>query len=323
MKYRILYLVLFAFPLSVHAAGICEIGKESNDIDTLGVMYRGSTSVPYSDARPRPFSMIVFHDPGSSQCDTSAMLAYGQTYDKKRDGMFGYHFYIARDGTIYQGAPLTKRTNHVSGSYRRTKLQYSNSSAIGISLMCGHMKIPEAQLNAAVRLGHLLQVAYAVPSNRIFGHGELQFNRLPNEGIVAARATRTTSAFERDAVEVKKSSANITCAVAGAVPSPCVGGACEVFSSVPQKTIDGLPPGLYKILTNNSGYEIPKTSLPKGTRIPLPKTKDGGSQLTIDGSLVDTDSRAWGYGQKNVSRPTSSVDTSTQFSNPLNTLKFK
>ncbi len=304
-----------------YAADVCELGIETATTGSLPISYSANGKVPYSDARPRAFSMIVFHDPGSAQCDVQAMLKYGQTYDKRRDGMFGYHFYIARDGTVYQGAPLSKRTNHVSGAFRRTQLQYSNSSAIGISLMCGHMKIPDVQLRAAIRLGHLLQVAYAIPSQRVLGHGELQYNRLPNEGIVAARATRTTPALQSDSLTVIKRSAQNTCNISGTVPIPCSGAACEIFSSAPQKTIDGLPPGLYKILTSNSGYEIPKTTLPSGKRIPLPKTRDGSGPQSFDGSLIDTDARAWGYGQKTSS--IQKADTSTQFSNPLDTLKIR
>ncbi len=325
MKY-ILGLLLFAFtPFFVFAVDMCEVGSVSPDgFGALPITHKANAKVPYSDARPRAFSMIVFHDPGSSQCDPIAMLTYGQTYDKKRDGMFGYHFYIARDGTVYQGAPLSKRTNHVSGSYRRTKMQYSNSSAIGISLMCGHMKIPEAQLAAAVRLGHMLQVAYGIPSARVFGHGELQYNRLPNEGIVAARATRTTPADGHDVLTVKRAPSDVRiCAIDGTVPTPCSGQSCEVFASASQKTIQGLPPGLYKILTGNSGYEIPKNTLSASSRIPLPKTRDGYGPTSISGSVIDTDARAWGYGEQRAApQRKSTVDTSTHFSNPLDSMEF-
>ncbi len=313
-------LMLCFFPLYSHGAGVCEIGTETSSTTSLPVSYNASTQVPYSDARPRPFSMIVFHDPGSSQCDPVAMLKYGQTYDRRRDGIFGYHFYIARDGTVYQGAPLVKRTNHVSGSYRRTQLQYSNSSAIGISLMCGHMKIPEAQLKAAMRLGHMLQIAYEIPSSRIFGHGELQYNRLPNEGLIAARATRTTFADSTDALSVKKKSSISVCGITGIPPTPCDGLRCEVFGTQKQKTIDGLPPGLYKILTSNTGYEIPQKTLPKGTRIQLPQTRIGGGPTSLDASQIDTDARAWGYGQSATRTP--ATDASTHFSNPLDSMRF-
>lgn len=324
MKYRLIFYFLAAlyctFPGHILAADSCEIGIPGSQNSSLPVLYNANAKVPYSDARPRPFSMIVFHDPGSAQCDPVAMLKYGQTYDKRRDGMFGYHFYIARDGTVYQGAPLMKRTNHVSGSYRRTKLQYSNSSAIGISLMCGHMKIPEVQLRAAVRLGHMLQVAYDIPASRIFGHGELQYNRLPNEGLIAARATRTTYARANDALSVKKKQVIATCEIAGTPPQPCDASRCEIFASEKQKNIDGLPPGLYKILTSNTGYEIPKATLPKGTRVPLPKTRTGGGPVYFDASQIDTDARAWGYGEAKARGSTGSAET--HFSNPLDTMSF-
>jgi hypothetical protein len=247
------------------------------------------------------------------------MLKYGQTYDKRRDGMFGYHFYIARDGTIYQGAPLSKRTNHVAGDNRRTPLKYSNSSAIGIALMCGHQKIPEAQLRAAVRLGHILQVAYRIPSSRVFGHGELQYNRLPNEGIIAARATRSTSALHQETLSVFKKEV-VTCEVAGAPPAPCAGNTCEIFSRTPQRTIDGLPPGLYKILTGNTGYELPNRKY-DALRIPIPKDKYTLSPQSISQKEMQTDADAWGY--FGGSPKGNGTTTETHFGNPLDVTKFK
>jgi hypothetical protein len=264
--------------------------------------------------------MLVFHDPGSNNCSTDAMIQYGKTYDKKREGMFGYHFYIAQDGTIYQGAPLAKRTNHVAGAGRRTPLKYSNSSTIGVSLMCGHKKIPEAQLKAAVRLGHLLQVAYQIPSLIVFGHGELQYNRMPNEGIIAARATRTTSAYSPESIRVVKRSSATHCAVSGIAPSPCTGSECEVFART-QRTneyVNGIPAGLYKILEGNTGYTLTE-SLSKFKKIPVPETKYGGKKY-ISGSEIETDARAWGYGEQKKSA-TVQKDTSLHFGNPLNGLQ--
>jgi hypothetical protein len=313
---KILFLCL-VMPWVTYAAALCELGVASDQsMSPQSIVYRAAPKVRYSDARIRPFSMIVFHDPGSAQCDPSSMITYGQTYDKRRDGMYGYHFYIARDGTVYQGAPLAKRTNHVSGDFRRTPLQYSNSSAIGISLMCGHMKIPALQLQAAVRLAHMLQVAYNIPSNRIFGHGELQFNRLPNEGLIAARATRTSRAQEYDAVAVKAEQI-IQCGIRGTPSSPCTGDACEVFVQKTQKSIDGLPPGLYKILTSNSGYDLPNGRKSK-FRFPSPKDRYQLTPKYLSSGAIMTDAESWGY--SGAPARYNGNESETHFTNPLDDL---
>lgn len=315
------YLLVFFWASISYAASTCSIGTDASASlsgDVASQVYdASSTTVPYAGVAPHRFNMIVFHDPGSNNCDPRAMIMYGQTYDTKRDGYFGYHFYVARDGTIYEGAPLSKRTNHVSGSSRRTPLRYDNSMAIGISLMCGHEKIPRAQLDAAVRLGHILQVAYGIPSNRIFGHGELQYNRLPNEGLIAARATRTTPAVSQSVVVFDKKKEHAVCRVAGAVPDVCTDSTCEVFSRVDQETIEGLPPGLYRILQDNTGYELPSSSIAK-MKIPLPPTKYSHALKTIPGSTMLTDAQAWGYGEAKSSA--ASKTHQLIFTDPLNGL---
>jgi len=91
----------------------------------------------------KPFQAIVLHHDLTGL--TKQKLDYYGTVDKDRDGQFGYHFAIDREGNIYQTAPLNKRTNHirwrqVSDDLNKQFLDQglpvlSNSNTIGVSYL--------------------------------------------------------------------------------------------------------------------------------------------------------------------------------------------
>jgi hypothetical protein len=315
MVRRAFFILLFAFSSCAYAqqqlGTQCQIdprvdgGAPITESEPLNIKYMGSESVRYSGTTPRKFDMIVFHDPGSNNCDPINMVRYGQTYDSARGGVFGYHFYIALDGTIYQGAPLSKRTNHVLAKNSRTNIPFDNGSALGISLMCGHRQVPQAQLNAAVKLGHAIQVAYGIPSNRIVGHGELQTDRSPNEGLVAARATRTSTPSGTSQVQytMQSQSTKVLCSVTGQIPPGCSGNGCEVFASNPglgTGTMTG-PAAFDTPMQGNTGYTLPAsgqttapTSMASSTQQPL-VTGQYRPTAVQSPHVMQTDAQAWGY----------------------------
>lgn len=239
-------------------------------------------------ARPKPFDTIVFHDPGSPNCDPIAALTYGHTYDSKRGGYFGYHFYIAQNGDMYQAASLARRTNHVkpSGPLRNRHIYRSNSSAIGITLICGHKPIPEAQLKAAVKLAHMLQVAYGISSLRVFGHGELQTDRSASEGLVAARATRTTSPRGDAHISyVQPNGGTSRCQISGNIPPGCSDRVqCEFLDTITRLSA----------IHGNTGYALP-----------------------APGSGITTDAQEAGYGQASQTLQQTSVFFYPNFLNPF------
>ncbi|MFM2415074.1 MAG: hypothetical protein RI911_767 [Candidatus Parcubacteria bacterium] len=307
MLLRFLTATLLLLPVFVFAerqlGSQCQIdpridgGPAMTEQDPLSIQYMGNDSVRYSGAVARPFDMIVFHDPGSNNCDPFPMIRYGQTYDASRGGVFGYHFYIARDGKIYQGAPMNRRTNHISSANARTNMPFSNSSALGISLMCGHQQIPEAQLRAAQKLGHAIQVAYGVPSNRIFGHGELQTNRSPNEGLVAARLTRQSTPSEKSQIKYAMNGAQVLCGISGRVPPGCTGNGCEVFA---QSTgvLGGQQHGPAPFDTpmqGNTGYQLPQGGQAPAGSPPSLAQGQGRPTGVASGGPMQTDAQAWGY----------------------------
>ena len=119
--------------------------------------------------------------------------------DPERDppGHYGYHFYIAPNGRIVQGAPLTKRTNHVSPA---ASVRYEfgraaqNTNAIGVCCVGawngGGFNPTKKQTSEATTLIFALADVYSIPFNNVFGHGELQSNRHREEGTSIARTVR-------------------------------------------------------------------------------------------------------------------------------------
>lgn len=174
-------------------------GKRANGQDGLEIEYRGVDSCPYgvsASNNKKPFSAIVLHHT-SPRHDTEWYIQYQIDGDPARGGHFGYHFYIAPDGTIYQGAPLTKRTNHVNpkGSVRRPfGRNAQNTNAIGITL--SGAGLPQGytptrqQIEVQYELVFALCDAFDIPFSDVFGHGEIQTNRHKTEGRDTAMEIR-------------------------------------------------------------------------------------------------------------------------------------
>jgi len=163
-------------------------------VNGLRIVDRVSDDAEYGRSASRhaqPFKGIVLHHTGGDGADR--FIKYGHSVDRARGGSFGYHFYIDKDGTIYQGAPMDKRTNHVkpvSHGQRKDASGLSNENAIGISLLgSGGDETPE-QLAAVKQLAGSLSKTYSIPTSRILGHGELQNDRESREGQAALKAIR-------------------------------------------------------------------------------------------------------------------------------------
>lgn len=154
----------------------------------LQIVDRTSETAPYGRQATRnakPFKGAVIHH---TESGTSAedVIGYGHTTDQERGGSFGYHFYVDADGTIYQGAPLDARTNHVKPSNSRQRRdrgkQLRNTNAIGISLVGGEDGATSEQKAAATRLTKSLSKTYGFSEDSVYGHGEIQKDRQRDEG---------------------------------------------------------------------------------------------------------------------------------------------
>lgn len=155
----------------------------------LDISYIGDRDNPYGTYATRhrkPFEAIVFHYTGS---DGPVMNSakYGLRYDPERKGQFGYHYYIDHDGAVIQGAPLSKRTNHILPN---NSLGLSNSNAIGISLAGSGEKPTEAQIASAKKLVEALRGHYGIANTRLYGHGEVNSHKDHREGSTLVRLLR-------------------------------------------------------------------------------------------------------------------------------------
>lgn len=160
-------------------------------VDGLPIEYLGDPKKTYSRAAANPFKAIVVHHTGGPTMDSALnTLNYGDP--SRGGGKFGYHFYIDTDGSVVQGVPLSKRTNHVKGPFataRKDKSDVDNGNSIGISFV-GSGEPNERQMESAKRLAGSLMSHYGISAQNVYGHGELQTDRSKNEGMALVRAIR-------------------------------------------------------------------------------------------------------------------------------------
>ena len=183
-------------------------GKQLSCGDSLPIEYRGKDDCPYgrsATASKAPFRAIVLHH-NSPVHTTDWYVGYQIDGDHARGGHFGYHIYVAPDGRVIQGAPMSVRTNQISAApqVRRDFGRFAtNSNAIGIS--CCEAGIVEgdrtigskptkAQNIAVFHLVWMLCDLYDIPFGHVFGHGEIQTTRHKSEGAMQAQTVRSWQA---------------------------------------------------------------------------------------------------------------------------------
>lgn len=184
--------------IDIRSGGKVAVGRNG-----LQIEYRGKDSCPYGKSATRnrkAFEAIVVHHTGRSH-STDWYVQYQIDGDPGRGGHhFGYHFYIAPDGDIIQGAPLTKRTNHVRGSNANVRVNFgrhaNNTNAIGITCArAGYRSRGFSPTAAQIRSLEALTIAlcdqFDIDFSQIYGHGDIQTDRRSlKEGQSAARKMR-------------------------------------------------------------------------------------------------------------------------------------
>lgn len=136
-------------------------------------------------------------------------IQYQHNGDDRRGGSYGYHVYIGRDGSIWQGAPLRARTNHIkhtkSSKRRKAGRWADGSNTIGVSLVgacqvagrsmtdvkCIGWNATAAQEAAAVAVIDEIMRRYDISPCNVWGHGELQHDRRSYEGTALAKEIRS------------------------------------------------------------------------------------------------------------------------------------
>ena len=175
-------------------------GAVALSLDGAAIHYCGQSGCDYgrlaTKAKEAFAAIILHHNPPHRSRDW--LMAYQINGDPTRGGHFGYHFYIEQDGVVYQGAPLTVRTNHVKGLGYRVRTDIGriaqNSNAIGIT--CVGAEEPEGsaptvcQKTTTLSLVQGLFAVFGIPREHVFGHGEVQSDRHPTEGAALAQQIR-------------------------------------------------------------------------------------------------------------------------------------
>jgi len=169
------------------------------------VAYWGNPTAPYSRyatrGRQKPVAVVVHF---TYPKPLIRFVKYGHTRDPRRgNASFGYHFYVGRDGRIVQGAPLSRRTNHIKSTRRAeragTARNLWSGNTVGISLVggcdpgqlpqwdnatrCAGESVTPAQLRAGLAVIRALQTRYDMACDAVYGHGQLQTDRQEFEGL--------------------------------------------------------------------------------------------------------------------------------------------
>ncbi len=165
----------------------------------LSLTYVGRDDIPYgksASAMRQPYAGLVAHHPASHPSwSVQQLIDLTLSPRGAREVYYGYHFIIDVDGTIYQTAPLTKRTNHIKDKLNRQVdgATLTNRNALGLCFhLASHnpdMAPTKAQREAGKRLVQALRQLFgALP---IYGHGEIQTDKHPSEGRAFARFIRS------------------------------------------------------------------------------------------------------------------------------------
>ncbi len=179
----------------------------------LPIAYWGKPDARYSNyatkGKEKPVGIVVHFTRAKP---VLWMVKYGHVQDKSRGGAsFGYHFYIGRDGKVAQGAPLSKRTNHIKSTKRKERTQIArhlwSGNTIGISMVggcdrllrpnawwrvtnCSDEFLTDAQFKSGRALIKAIQERYNMRCREVYGHGELQTDRDNFEGATLTRRVR-------------------------------------------------------------------------------------------------------------------------------------
>lgn len=167
------------------------------EVDGLPIRYVGNGQGYFDGPADRKWKGIVVHHTAGPTLDGA--LSVLQKGDAARNGgRFGYHFYIDRDGSVHQAAPLSAMTQHVAAAARRGRHDLQNNSALGISFVGSGQETPE-QIAAGRKLVEALQKKYGIKTEDIVGHGEVQFSRMPSEGMSLVNQLRQAALAQQQA----------------------------------------------------------------------------------------------------------------------------
>lgn len=179
-------------------------------VEGLKIAYWGDPAAHYgmtaTENASEPEGVVIHYTADKPILD---LVKYQHNGDPTRGGSYGYHFYVDKHGRIVQGAPLSVRTNHIKpADHKRRKeagAHLSSSNAIGVSLVGGCQLPPgpraatmrcqgetmtRPQFEAAFTVAVAVMAAYGIDCKEVYGHGDLQRDRMKFEGYKVSRAIR-------------------------------------------------------------------------------------------------------------------------------------
>lgn len=166
---------------------------------------RAAYGVRATEEASQPRAIIVHYNDAEPILQ---LVRYQHEGDHARGGAYGYHVYIDPAGHIVQGAPLSRRTNHIkpAGHYSRTRVGAGlwNGNTVSVSLVgacrspphsaftyrCTSETVTKEQMEAGLAAVDALRQRFGIACTAVYGHGELQNDRHPFEGSTLASAAR-------------------------------------------------------------------------------------------------------------------------------------
>lgn len=189
--------------------------QSASDDDVLSipghsVAYWGRADVSYAKTATRhkhPFQYLIIHY--TAPRPVLNLVKYQHNGDDDRGGSFGYHIYVDQAGNIVQGAPLSKRTNHLKPASHRARkhiaLEAESANSIGLTLVgackvkhpgaavtqCEREEVTREQLASGLDAARAILARYRIQCSHIYGHGDLQRDRSSFEGSTLTAALRS------------------------------------------------------------------------------------------------------------------------------------
>jgi hypothetical protein len=145
--------------------------------------------------RARPLStssfIVVHHSDFADAPGPATILDYHRGPAGFAD--IGYHFVVARDGTVYEGRAIDVVGAHagISRQQRYDKSKDPDDDAIGV-VLDGSFEdaTPSAhQLTSALRLIRNLRARYGVPGRQVIGHRDVKEKIVEAQGLTFAGTT--------------------------------------------------------------------------------------------------------------------------------------
>lgn len=122
----------------------------------------------------KPINAVILHSTAGSNIGGALNTGRGALIP-------GTHFYVNKQGKIFQAVSLLERTSHINNNTNRTsRLDVSTSSSIGIENVRmwyqnrGWDVVTEEQIKTNIKLVNTLLVMYNLKSNDVLAHENIQ-----------------------------------------------------------------------------------------------------------------------------------------------------